>query len=52
MVRVQNLILRISTLAILSPSTLLSGGVDSSLISSIYTKISGRKIDKKIKKVR
>ncbi len=28
-----------------SPSTLLSGGVDSSLISSIYTKISGRKID-------
>ena len=28
-----------------SPSTLLSGGVDSSLISSIYTKISGKKID-------
>lgn len=28
-----------------SPSTLLSGGIDSSLISSIYTKISGRKID-------
>src|SRR5574344_1725843 len=28
-----------------SPSTLLSGGVDSSLVSSIYTKISGRKID-------
>ncbi|WP_198304345.1 asparagine synthetase B family protein [Arcobacter vandammei] len=28
-----------------TPSTLLSGGVDSSLISSIYTKISGKKID-------
>ena len=28
-----------------SPSSLLSGGVDSSLIASIYTKISGRKID-------
>ncbi|RXI28145.1 asparagine synthetase B family protein [Aliarcobacter trophiarum] len=28
-----------------SPSTLLSGGVDSSLISSIYTKLSGKKID-------
>ncbi|QKF74358.1 asparagine synthase (glutamine-hydrolyzing) [Aliarcobacter faecis] len=28
-----------------SPSTLLSGGVDSSTISSIYTKISGKKID-------
>lgn len=28
-----------------SPSTLLSGGVDSSLISSIYSKLSGKKID-------
>ena len=28
-----------------SPSTLLSGGVDSSLVSAIYTKISGKKID-------
>ena len=28
-----------------SPSALLSGGVDSSLISSIYTKLSGKKID-------
>ncbi len=28
-----------------SPSSLLSGGVDSSLIASIYTKISGKKID-------